>query len=249
MSEQSLKDQADRYDREAQVHSEHMQDKWTQAYRDRFIRSYFDGLDLEGARVLDAMCASGVETGYLIDRGANVVGLDISSENAKLYEQIWGLPCKVASVHETGYDDESFDAVYVCGGLHHILPLLDETIAEVHRILRPGGKFMFVEPNADSWVNSIRKVWYEKSETFGDDERAISYRDELEPRMAGRFSEESLKYGGNVAYLSVGQSHTLGIPKSLKGAVAAVTQPIERISTIVPVLPRLFFVGVWSKVG
>ena len=36
--------------------------------------------NLKGVYILDAMCASGIETGYLIKQGANVVGLDISEK-------------------------------------------------------------------------------------------------------------------------------------------------------------------------
>ena len=32
---------------------------------------------------------------------------------------------------------------YICGGLHHVLPLLRETISEIYRILKPGDIFIF----------------------------------------------------------------------------------------------------------
>ena len=46
------------------------------------------------------------------------------------------------SIHNTKFLDNTFDAIYICGGLHHVLPLLNETMNEIHRILKPGGLFI-----------------------------------------------------------------------------------------------------------
>ena len=87
------------------------------------------------------MCASGIETGYLIKQIANVIGLDISEKNVDEYKRIWGKPCFMNSIHNTKFWT-TLDAIYICGGLHHVLPLLNETMNEIHRILKPGG-FLF----------------------------------------------------------------------------------------------------------
>jgi ubiquinone/menaquinone biosynthesis C-methylase UbiE len=43
------------------------------------------------------------------------------------------------------YADSSFDAVYGSSVLHHLD--LDRALAEVFRVLRPGGRCVFAEPN------------------------------------------------------------------------------------------------------
>ena len=43
------------------------------------------------------------------------------------------------------FRDGSFDAVYGSSILHHLD--LDAALAEVHRVLRPGGRMAFAEPN------------------------------------------------------------------------------------------------------
>ena len=52
----------------------------------------------------------------------------------------------LSSIHKVSFSNNTFDAIYICGGLHHVLPLLNETIVEIHRT-KPGGLFYFMEPN------------------------------------------------------------------------------------------------------
>ena len=69
---------------------------------------------------------------------------------------------------------------------------------EIHRILKPGGLFYFVEPNKDTWINAIRKLWYKFDSKFAEDEEAISYENTLKPFLRCRFKEKSINYGGNM---------------------------------------------------
>lgn len=243
----SLINQIERYDAEASEHSKHYNDKYTQLYRDEFIRAPLFKNNLKGLYILDAMCASGIETGFLIERGAKVVGLDISKNNVMIYKRKWKKPCYAESIHKTNFSDNTFDAVYINGGLHHVLPLLNETISEVYRILKPGGYFYFMEPNKDTWINKLRKVWYKIDDKFTDEEEAISYKNTLKPFLSHGFTEESLNFGGNIAYIFIGQSLILGIPQTYKKYLAPITFFLERILTKLPFFPKLFFSAVWKK--
>jgi len=243
----SIIDQKKRYDAEAIQHSEHYNDKYTQMYRDEFIRTPLFKKNLKGMYILDAMCASGTETGYLINQGANVVGIDISQKNAEEYKRRWGKSCFLDSIHKTKFSDNTFDAVYICGGLHHVLPLLNETILEIYRILKPGGFFYFVEPNKDTWVNGLRKFWYKVDKKFTDDEEAISYNDTLRPLLSIGFKEKSLNYGGNIAYIIIGQSLTVGISQRYKKYLSPISFYLERLFSKFPFVPKLFFSAIWKK--
>jgi SAM-dependent methyltransferase len=244
----SILDQKKRYDAEATQHSEHYNDEYTQRYRNEFIRAPLFKKNLKGMYVLDAMCASGIETGYLIQQGANVVGLDISQKNVDEYKKRWGKPCFLNSIHKTNFSDNTFDAIYICGGLHHVLPLLNVTILEIHRILKPGGFFYFMEPNKDTWVNRLRKLWYKVDSKFTDDEEAISYQNTLKPFLSKGFKEESLNFGGNIAYIIIGQSLTLGIPQRYKKYLSPISFFLERFFSKLPIIPKLFFSAVWKKI-
>ena len=55
--------QADHYNRIADDYSIHYGDKYSQHYRNQFInRHLFEGIDLNGKKVLEAMCGSGETT-------------------------------------------------------------------------------------------------------------------------------------------------------------------------------------------
>ena len=153
----SIRDQIKKYDAQAIQHSKYSNDKYTQIYRNEFIRIPLFKEELKGKYVLDAMCASGIETVYLINQGADVVRIDISQKNIEEYNERWGKPCFLNSIYKPNFSDNTFDVIYICGGLHHVLPLLNETILEIHRILKPVGFFYFIEPNKDTWVNKIHK--------------------------------------------------------------------------------------------
>ncbi len=243
----SVRFQSDRYDAEAQAYRLHHGDSVNQRYRDRFIRKQLFDFDLDGMRVLDAMSASGIEAGFLISQGAHVTGLDISKHNAALYREAWNRPCFVRSIHDTGFEDEEFDVVYIFGGLHHIIPLLDETIAEVYRILSPGGYFCFVEPNADTWLNVARRIWYRWASRFHNTEQALSYDKHIRPHLALGFKEECFISGGNVAYLLIGQSMVLGMPTWAKRLLHNPLFFFELLIDHIPGAPRLYFAAAWRK--
>src|ERR1700730_13360200 len=112
------------YDRIAERYELHYSDEWSQRYRWQFINQALTrGLDLKGREVLDAMCGSGQMAEYLVDRGATVTGIDVSTE--VIYQFKSKLPTATGvegSIFQTDFDDGQFDHVFVVGGLHHVHP-------------------------------------------------------------------------------------------------------------------------------
>ena len=51
---------------------------------------------------------------------------------------------------------------------------------------------------------------------FTEDEEAISYKNTLKPLLSIGFEEKSLNFGGNIAYIIIGQSLVLRIPQHYK---------------------------------
>lgn len=243
----SVEAQRLRYDKEASAYEKHHGHELNQKYRDLFIREKILDFDLNGKEVLDGMCASGIETGFLLSRGARVTGLDISGNNIALYKSKWGCQSHVSSIHETGLRVEAFDVVYIFGGLHHIIPLLDETIREIHRILKPGGYFVFVEPNKDTFANKFRELWYKADSRFQADEKALSYPAIADKYLGKLFVGDKVFYGGNIAYLLIAQSLILGIPEAVKMALFRLLFFIERTIGATNMLPKLFFAARWKK--
>ncbi len=245
---ESIEYQRRRYDGEADDYQKHHGDYYSQLYRTEFIRNKLFKFDVGAKIVLDAMCASGIETEYLISRKALVTGLDISPRNAELYKEKWQRECLATSIHETGIEGSTFDVVYIYGGLHHIIPCLGETIREVHRILKPGGYFVFVEPNKDTWLNALRVAWYKFDDRFHETEEALSYSNQLKSYLNVGFREIRVFTGGNIAYLVISQSLVLGTPLRWKRWLYPVLAGFERLITPLPLVPKLYLAAAWQKI-
>ncbi|MEA3503364.1 MAG: class I SAM-dependent methyltransferase [Actinomycetota bacterium] len=94
---------------------------------------------LPEGRILDLGAGTGAANAVFGDR--DVVALDPSPEMLALD----GAGMRVVSVGERlPFADESFDAVFSAYVFRN-LDSVDETLAEVHRILRPGGRFGVVD--------------------------------------------------------------------------------------------------------
>ena len=82
--------QAQHYDQIAEAYNAHYADPHSVKYASVFIHEpMFRGIPLRNARVLDALCGSGQNTAYLLARGADVTGLDISREQIVAYQTRW----------------------------------------------------------------------------------------------------------------------------------------------------------------
>src|SRR6266581_1635280 len=63
-------------------------------------------------------------------------------------------------------EDGFFDAVFITGGLHHVHPNVAGAMAEIHRILKPGGWLCFYEPHTGSMADLVRRLWYRVDHLF-----------------------------------------------------------------------------------
>ncbi|HEY9289076.1 MAG TPA: class I SAM-dependent methyltransferase [Candidatus Dormibacteraeota bacterium] len=227
----------------------HYSDPTSEEYRRRFINGPLtEGIDLAGREVLEVMCGSGSTVGYLLSKGANVSGLDISPVLMETFKQSWpGCRAICASIFQTGLPDASYDCVVAVGGLHHIQPDLQPAIDEIHRVLKPGGFFCFSEPHAGSFPDLVRQQWYRVDHMFERNEEAIDLP-ALMRANAERFEFIKTRYAGNIAYLLVYNSLVFRLPLSWKRVYAPPLLAAE--AAINPLLGRrlsCFIVAQWRK--
>lgn len=101
--------------------------------------------ELAGARrVLDVGCGDGQVSRLATSLGAQlVVGVDPTWNQVKVAHQRGGGPAYArAGAAQLPFADGSFDAVVACLVFEHIRDV-DDAIAEVARVLEPGGRFCF----------------------------------------------------------------------------------------------------------
>ena len=99
-------------------------------------------------RIVELFCGRGNGLHALQQLGfRNLEGVDLSP---RLVEQYRGpAKCYVHDCRSLPFGDECKDAVIVQGGLHHLLALpadLEQTFAEIRRVLTKDGRALFVEP-------------------------------------------------------------------------------------------------------
>jgi SAM-dependent methyltransferase len=94
-------------------------------------------------RVLEVGCGRG-ETAEWIARetGAEVLALDQSERMVEL-TRARGIDARLGDVQELPFEDETFDCVVAAWMLYHVADL-DRGLAEIARVLRPGGRLVAV---------------------------------------------------------------------------------------------------------
>lgn len=111
-------------------------------YEEQIIPLAVEELSGFGA-VLDVGCGDGQIARALARTGCTVTGIDPTERNLEVARERGGGPTYInAGATDLPFEDSSFDAVVACLVFEHIDDV-DGAIAEVARVLRPGGRFSF----------------------------------------------------------------------------------------------------------
>jgi len=111
-------------------------------------------------RILDLGAGLGVASVILAERGAESIALDSAPNRVEALRKLSGTPGKITPIVGTAeslpLDDASVDAVFTRSVLIHTK--LPEALAEIRRVLKPGGRAVFVEPmTGNPLVNLYRR--------------------------------------------------------------------------------------------
>jgi SAM-dependent methyltransferase len=105
-----------------------------------FVREIIDGLPAGVA--LDAACGTGRHSAYLAARDHAVLGVDSSPEMLeRARAKVPGGEFRVADLHDLPFPDGQVDLVVCALALMHV-PELEPVLAELVRVLRPGGSLV-----------------------------------------------------------------------------------------------------------
>lgn len=109
-------------------------------------------VDIRGARVLELGCGDAWTTRGLVERldAAEVIAAEVDRLQYDKNLSIDDLPrvrFVLGAAEDIDAPDASFDAVFMFKSLHHVSEaMMDQALAEVHRVLKPGGRALFSEP-------------------------------------------------------------------------------------------------------
>lgn len=130
-------------------------------------------------RGLDCGCGTGHYVTRMAEHGYQMSGLEYSSgmqTEAVRNAQDVGADIRQGSITEMPYEDASFDFAYTINVLHH-LPSQDaqwQAIAEMLRVVRPGGYVFLQDFNADSLLTRVYMDYiFPLTSNIDDDETEI----------------------------------------------------------------------------
>jgi ubiquinone/menaquinone biosynthesis C-methylase UbiE len=156
------------YDRIADVHNLALK---VNGYR-KSVAKYLRSLDLNigpESLVLDAGSGTGIVTLGFQDTGfrpRKTVAFDLSGNSLKIAREQFAKEKKIdagniesvqGNVLDLPFADNTFDLVLTCGVLEYVS--LDAGLKELSRVLKPGGKLVFI-PVKPSFVGSVLELLY-----------------------------------------------------------------------------------------
>lgn len=196
----------------------------------------FSGLipfdELRGRDVLEVGCGTGVHARLLASAGARVTAVDLTPTAVRLTRRRLALAGLDADVREADaeslpFADGSFDFVWSWGVIHHS-ERTDRVVAEIARVLRPGGRVALMVYHRSSltfWLNYVlyrgvvrgglrRESPAELANRWSDGVLARHYtRQELERALAPWFRGVRTQVMGQLG-------EAIPLPARLRGPVA-----------------------------
>jgi 2-polyprenyl-6-hydroxyphenyl methylase/3-demethylubiquinone-9 3-methyltransferase len=137
---------------------------WRVGYSSKIIKQL--GIDPNGKAALEVGCGGGILTEEIRKMGFVTTGIDPSEESLRTaagHANANGLDIRYdkGTGEHLPYADSSFDCVFCCDVLEHVQDL-PKVIAEISRVLKPGGVFFYDTLNRTFISKLVAiKIWQE----------------------------------------------------------------------------------------
>jgi ubiquinone/menaquinone biosynthesis C-methylase UbiE len=130
--------------------------------RNSVLMNHLEAEGITGKRILDYACGMGKWGIRLAQLGAQVEGFDLSPVAVRRAQErtVWAPTARfqVADARALPYESGSFDLVVAIDAIHHV-EKYPGTAAELHRVLKPGGRVYCSETlNDNPLLQAARKV-------------------------------------------------------------------------------------------
>jgi len=137
--------------------------------------------------VLDVGCGSGVISRRCSERGARVVGFDISSRAVSYAKEkdIKNSSFLIADAQNLPFKPGRFD-IAVCGTVIEHLQDPEKSIEEISKVLKDGGRICITTPNSRSLWPVIEYFWdrFGRGRAYGETHLRLYNREELKKLLA-----------------------------------------------------------------
>lgn len=124
---------------------------------------------LSDVRIVEAGCGAAQLARELVGRcpTTEVVGIDVDERQLakNLLSPVDRLRFEKAGAQAIPFADASFDGALMLKSLHHVpVPLMDQALAEIARVLRPGGWLYVSEPVYAGELNELIRLFNDERE-------------------------------------------------------------------------------------
>jgi ubiquinone/menaquinone biosynthesis C-methylase UbiE len=132
------------------------------------VRLMLDTLPFAGARVLELGCGRAEKTRTLAESGRpqSILALEVDAIQHARNLEIADLPTvrfRQGGAEAIPADDASMDIVIMFKSLHHVpVEHMDRALAEIARVLRPGGLAWISEPVFAGELNEIMRLFHDE---------------------------------------------------------------------------------------
>ena len=170
---------------------------------------------VEGKEVLEVGCGMGTHAAMLARQGARLTAVDLTERAVAATRQrfaLFGLNGKIerADAEQLPFADKSFDVVWSWGVIHHS-SRFESCLAEISRVLRPGGRLLlmvYFRPSLVYYLNcalirgvllgqflkkSLHQIYEDSTDGFY---ARVFTRPELKEILAKKFSDIKLHIVG-----------------------------------------------------
>jgi SAM-dependent methyltransferase len=132
-------------------------------------------------RLLDVGCSIGLFLKLAEDRGWAGRGIEFSDRARAYAQEELGLDVIDTPLEEAGYEDGSFDVVALNSVIEHVNEPR-RMLAEIRRVLAPGGALYIITPNVDSLAC---RVLHERAATFDGRNHLVYFSPRTLTRLLG----------------------------------------------------------------
>ena len=127
-------------------------------------------LSLDNKHILELGCGSAEITRNIASSGVNrkITALEVDEIAHEKNQQITDLPnvtFGLSGAQEIPLEDESVDVVFMFKSLHHVpLELMEQSMREIRRVLKPGGLVYISEPVFAGDFNEVLRLFHDEKE-------------------------------------------------------------------------------------
>lgn len=113
--------------------------------------------DVAGKRILEVGCGASQCSRWLVSQGADAIGLDLAhrqlQHSLRIDEETGiAVPVIEGTATHLPFPDASFDTVFSSFGALQFVADIEQCVAEVRRLLVPGGRFAFSITHPTRWM-------------------------------------------------------------------------------------------------